>query len=315
MSSAPAPNHGGGVASDSSGPSHSRVLLGRNAGKLDPVEHPPLPVAQVGAANRAAQLRGIALGLGGGVLSAFISRKALNLSKNASYLSGLLAGTGVAYITARQQLEHNLGAVESAEKGLRTSLRNPGGVAAASASADMVSATDQAMLKYDLQAGDSAHHEGGVAGLHEFKDKRHQKGEDARIHLSDAGISDPRQLRSSHSASHVPFRLLALHWISQKTAGARMYNPKAGKFPTISPPGFSFDGETFLSIRARARARVKQSRARANLHELSEFAAQTLHSIATLVLCLDIIKVRFGSPSSSCTGSTQSGTRNDRGTT
>ncbi|KAJ9474643.1 hypothetical protein PHBOTO_005115 [Pseudozyma hubeiensis] len=175
MSSAPAPNHGGGVASDSSAPSHSRVLLGRNAGKLDPVEHPPLPVAQVGAANRAAQLRGIALGLGGGVLSAFISRKALNLSKNASYLSGLLAGTGVAYITARQQLEHNLGAVESAEKGLRTSLRNPGGVAGASAgasaSADSVSATDQAMLKYDLQAGDAAHHEAGVAGLHEFKDK------------------------------------------------------------------------------------------------------------------------------------------------
>lgn len=170
MASAPAPNHGGGVAPESSSPSHSRVLLGRNAGKLDPVEHPPLPVAQVGAANRAAQLRGIALGLGGGVLSAFISRKALNLSKNASYLSGLIAGTGVAYITARQQLEHNLGAVENAEKGLRTSLRNPGGSAPAT-STDGLSATDQAMLKYDLQAADAASHEGGVAGLHEFRDK------------------------------------------------------------------------------------------------------------------------------------------------
>lgn len=167
----PPPNHGGGVTSDpSSAPAHSRVLLGRNAGKLDPVEHPPLPVAEVGAANRAAQLRGIALGLGGGVLSAFISRKALNLSKNASYLSGLIAGTGVAYITARQQLEHNLGAVENAEKGLRTSLRNPGGSTSGTGD-DGLTATDQEMLKYDLQAGSTGGHEGGVAGMHEFRDK------------------------------------------------------------------------------------------------------------------------------------------------
>ncbi|SPO29763.1 uncharacterized protein UTRI_05585 [Ustilago trichophora] len=165
-SSNPPPNHGGGVSPDAS--THSRVLLGRNAGKLDPVEHPPLPVAEVGAANRAAQLRGIALGLGGGIISAFISRKALNLSKNASYLSGLIAGTGVAYITAAQQLEHNLGAVENAEKGLRTSLRNPAGEGSSS---DGLSATDQEMLKYDLQAGNAGGHEGGVAGLHDFKDK------------------------------------------------------------------------------------------------------------------------------------------------
>ncbi|SPO30789.1 uncharacterized protein UTRI_05585_B [Ustilago trichophora] len=164
-SSNPPPNHGGGVSPDA--PSHSRVLLGRNAGKLDPVEHPPLPVAEVGAANRAAQLRGIALGLGGGIISAFISRKALNLSKNASYLSGLIAGTGVAYITAAQQLEHNLGTVENAEKGLRTSLRNREG----GSLSDGLSATDQEMLKYDLQAGNAGVHEGGVAGLHEFKDK------------------------------------------------------------------------------------------------------------------------------------------------
>lgn len=150
--------------------SNSRILLGRNAGKLDPAEHPPLPVAEVGTANRAAQVRGIVLGLGGGVLSAFISRKALNLPKNASYLSGLLAGTGVAYITARQQLEHNLGAVESAEKGLRTTLRTAGG-SAPTTSTDALLATDQAMLKYDLQAGDVRTYEGGVAGLHEFKDK------------------------------------------------------------------------------------------------------------------------------------------------
>ena len=170
MSSGPAPNHGGGVAPDSATPSHSRVLLGRNAGNLDPVDHPPLPVAQVGAANRAAQLRGIALGLGGGVLSAFISRKALNLSKNASYLSGLLAGTGVAYITARQQLEHNLEAVESAEIGLRTSLRTPSGARSTGVTDDL-SATDQEMLKYDLQAGNVEAHQAGVAGLHEFRDK------------------------------------------------------------------------------------------------------------------------------------------------
>lgn len=165
----PVPNHGGGVAPDANAPSPSRVLLGRNAGKLDPIEHPPLPVAQVGAANRAAQLRGIALGLGGGVLSAFISRRALNLSKNASYLSGLLAGTGVAYITARQQLEHNLGAVENAEKGLRGSLRSPSG--SVTGAGDGLSSTDQEMLKYDLQAGNAGTHEAGVGGLHEFKDK------------------------------------------------------------------------------------------------------------------------------------------------
>lgn len=157
------------MSPDASGPSHSRVLLGRNAGKLDPIEHPPLPVAEVGAANRAAQVKGILLGLGGGVLSAFISRRALNLSKNASYLSGLLAGTGVAYITAAQQLEHNLGAVENAEKGLRNSLR-PGDGKTRVLGAEG-SATDQEMLKYDLQAGGAHGHEGGVAGLHEFKDK------------------------------------------------------------------------------------------------------------------------------------------------
>lgn len=174
------PNHGGSVSSSSSSnspggyPSQTTINLGRNAGKLDPAIHPPLPVNQVGAANRSAQLRGIALGLGGGVISAFISRKALNLSKNASYLSGLLAGTGVAYITARQQLEHNLGAVENAELGLRGQLSgakggvNGGGNGSVS---DGLSATDQEMLKYDLQAGNAGVHEGGVAGMHEFRDK------------------------------------------------------------------------------------------------------------------------------------------------
>jgi hypothetical protein len=130
----------------------------------------------VGAANRSAQLGGIALGFGGGVISAFISRKALNLSKNASYLSGLLAGTGVAYITARQQLEHNLGAVENAELGLRGQLKGGanavGGNASASVSDGLsASATEQEMLKYDLQAGNAGVHEGGVAGMHEFRDK------------------------------------------------------------------------------------------------------------------------------------------------
>lgn len=163
----PPPNHGGGVSPT---PDPSRVNLGRNAGKLDPAVHPPLPVAEVGAANRAAQLKGIALGLGGGVLSAFISRRALNLSKNASYLSGLLAGTGVAYITARQQLEHNLGVVENAEKALRGQLKGAGGSKGSSV-VDEMSATDQEMLKYDLQAGRAGSHEGGVAGLHEFKDE------------------------------------------------------------------------------------------------------------------------------------------------
>lgn len=163
----PPPNHGGSVSADLGGPSHSRVLLGRNAGKLDPTEHPPLPVAEVGAANRAAQMRGILLGLGGGVISAFISRKALNLSKNASYLSGLLAGTGVAYITARQQLEHNLGAVENAEKGLRGSLRSSTDAWAG----DGLTSTDREMLKYDLQAAAERAHEAGVAGMHELKDK------------------------------------------------------------------------------------------------------------------------------------------------
>ncbi|TKY88792.1 hypothetical protein EX895_002423 [Sporisorium graminicola] len=170
MSTAPTPNHGGDVSPSSSAPSHSRVLLGRNAGKLDPAEHPPLPVAEVGAANRSAQVRGIILGLGGGVLSAFISRKALNLTKNASYLSGLLAGTGVAYITARQQLERNLGVVESAEKTLRGAVADSGvrlGVG------EEVKATDQDMLKYDLQAAGAGAggYEAGVAGLHEFRDK------------------------------------------------------------------------------------------------------------------------------------------------
>ncbi|SNX86854.1 uncharacterized protein MEPE_05563 [Melanopsichium pennsylvanicum] len=166
--SSPSPNHGGTVIPDTHPYVQTHINLGRNAGKLDPTEHPPLPVAQVGAANRAAQLKGIALGLGGGVLSAFISRKALNLSKNASYLSGLIAGTGVAYITAAQELEHNLGAVESAEKGLRGSLSKSGGRVEDGA---QLSATDQEMLKYDLQAGNVGSHEGGVAGLQDFKDK------------------------------------------------------------------------------------------------------------------------------------------------
>ncbi|SJX64928.1 uncharacterized protein SRS1_15357 [Sporisorium reilianum f. sp. reilianum] len=165
MSSTP-PNHGGDV---SSSPSASHVRLGRNAGKLDPTEHPPLPVAQVGNANRAAQVRGIFLGLTGGVLSAFISRRALNLSKNASYLSGLLAGTGVAYITARQQLERNLDAVERAEKGLRGLGGKDTGVRLGEG--DEVKATDQDMLKYDLAAGGERGWEAGVGGMHELRDK------------------------------------------------------------------------------------------------------------------------------------------------
>ncbi|CCF51065.1 hypothetical protein NDA11_001740 [Ustilago hordei] len=177
----PPANHGGTVSSpnpNSPGgyPTQTTINLGRNAGKLDTATHPPLPVNQVGAANRSAQLGGIALGFGGGVISAFISRKALNLSKNASYLSGLLAGTGVAYITARQQLEHNLGAVENAELGLRGQLKGGanavGGNASASVSDGLsASATEQEMLKYDLQAGNAGFHEGGVAGMHEFRDK------------------------------------------------------------------------------------------------------------------------------------------------
>ncbi|PWY99931.1 hypothetical protein BCV70DRAFT_102807 [Testicularia cyperi] len=179
----PAPNHGGGVAADPSSsspsPSHSKVLLGRNAGKMDPEVHPPLPIEQVGNANRSAQIRGIFLGIGGGIMSAFIARRAMNLSKNAAYLSGLVAGTGVAYITAAQQLEHNLSAVESAEKGLRDSLRAPKSATTTSTTTTTTTSsspshsdgTDQEMLKYDLLAASNPSHEAGVSGLHTLHDK------------------------------------------------------------------------------------------------------------------------------------------------
>lgn len=163
MSTAPSPNHGGTVAPQ------THIQLGRSSSMLDPAIHPPLPIVQVGAANRAAQLRGIAFGLCGGVLSAFISRKALNLSRNASYLSGLLAGTGVAYITARQQLERNLGAVEAGEKGLRNALAGKNEVRLGQG--DEVKATDQEMLKYDLIAGGKDAYEAGVGGMHELSDR------------------------------------------------------------------------------------------------------------------------------------------------
>lgn len=66
----PAPNHGGDVqASSSQSAQGSRVLIGRNAGKLDPREHPELPIALVGSANRSAQRRGVLLGIASGLLS------------------------------------------------------------------------------------------------------------------------------------------------------------------------------------------------------------------------------------------------------
>lgn len=66
----PVANHGGGV--QSAAPESERgstVLLGRNAGKLDPKEHPPLPIALVGSANRSAQKRGLILGIVSGLMS------------------------------------------------------------------------------------------------------------------------------------------------------------------------------------------------------------------------------------------------------
>lgn len=102
------------------------------------------------------------------VTIAFISRRALQLSKNASYLSGFLSGTGVAYATAAMQLEHNLEAVEGGERGLKGQL---GQRAFRSQSGSPGSTTDADMLKYDLQAAHTTSHEAGVGGQHALHDR------------------------------------------------------------------------------------------------------------------------------------------------
>ena len=85
----PTPNHGGSVDASQH-------------------QHPPLPIAQVGMANKQAQIRATLLGIAGGLASgtsmslfstqhiahipsqlAFISRKALKLTGNQAILSGM----------------------------------------------------------------------------------------------------------------------------------------------------------------------------------------------------------------------------------
>lgn len=74
----PVANHGGGVSTAPESAHGSTVLLGRNSGKLDPREHPPLPVALVGSANRSAQKRGLILGIVSGLLSGKLAGVALS---------------------------------------------------------------------------------------------------------------------------------------------------------------------------------------------------------------------------------------------
>ncbi|KAN0062682.1 hypothetical protein ACQY0O_004872 [Thecaphora frezii] len=115
--------------------------------------HPHLPIAEVGLANKQAQMRGMLIGLAGGLCSALISRKALNLNANQSVLSGLVAATGVAYVAARQELTHNL---ENLEKSLNIPSSSQG---------------DEAeMTELDLRSAHERQFDAGVAGLHEFKD-------------------------------------------------------------------------------------------------------------------------------------------------
>lgn len=98
------------------------------------------------------------------IATGFISRRGLNLSRNASYLSGFVTGITVAYTTAAMRLEYNLNAVEASELGLR-------GQSGANASSTPSSATDADMLKYDLKAAHTTTHEAGVGGLHAFQDR------------------------------------------------------------------------------------------------------------------------------------------------
>ena len=62
----------------------------------------------------------------------------------------LVAGSGVAYIAARQELEHNLQQLEDSERRLGRHTE---------------------MERLDLRSADEKNFEAGVAGLHEYKDK------------------------------------------------------------------------------------------------------------------------------------------------
>ncbi|EPQ26752.1 uncharacterized protein PFL1_05731 [Pseudozyma flocculosa PF-1] len=134
----PAPNHDGTVSSPGGGGATTT--------------HPRLPIAEVGVANKRAQIRGMLIGIAGGVCSAFISKRALNLNSNQSLLSGLLAGTGVAYVAARQELTHNLETLEASHR--RTS-----------------EAGEAEMTQLDLRSAHERQFDAGVAGLHTLEDR------------------------------------------------------------------------------------------------------------------------------------------------
>ncbi|GAA5945414.1 hypothetical protein JCM10213_005971 [Rhodosporidiobolus nylandii] len=89
---------------------------------------PPLDLTQglsmeeIGAANRRAQIDGVAAGTCAGFLGGFISSKMLRQSRNLGLLSGILTGSIVGYLFTQESLKLNLAKARSSHQELSAHL-------------------------------------------------------------------------------------------------------------------------------------------------------------------------------------------------
>lgn len=139
--------------------------------QLPPPRHarqqPRLPMEQVGQVNRLAQVQGSVSGIVVGMLSTLVSRRFLRISSKASFMTGLCTGVASSYMATWHLLQKGLRELEDVHIGR---------IEAASApSRRRQKETDDGntMVDFDLRAGQQMHHEGGVAGLYDFRDQTH----------------------------------------------------------------------------------------------------------------------------------------------
>ncbi|GAA5863715.1 hypothetical protein JCM3774_001224 [Rhodotorula dairenensis] len=81
-----------------------------------------LTVEEVGAANRRAQIDGVAAGTCAGFLGGFISTRLLRQSRNIGLLSGVLTGSIVGYLFTQESLKIQLAKARAAQSTLQEHL-------------------------------------------------------------------------------------------------------------------------------------------------------------------------------------------------